>query len=306
MRIGVDLGGTKIEAIALADDGTIRARRRISSPRGDYRITIETIRDLVRAIESDAGAAGPVGVGIPGTISPATGLIKNAPNADWLIGRPLDTDLAAALGRRTRLANDANCFALSEASDGAGYGYPVVFGAILGTGCGAGIVVDGRALVGPNAIAGEWGHVPLPWREGDELPGPACGCGKRGCQETYLSGTGLERDFREVTGRSLDGSAIVAAAASGEQDAELALQRYEHRLARGLAAILNVLDPDIIVLGGGLSNLERLYTNVPRLWGTFAFSDTVITPLVKNHHGDSSGVRGAAWLWPPGTAATPI
>ncbi len=305
MRIGVDLGGTKIEAIALADDGAIRARRRVRAPRGDYQATVLAIRDLVQAIEADAGATGPVGVGIPGTISPATGLIKNA-NSVWLIGHALDHDLTAATGRRVRLANDANCFALSEASDGAGRGYPVVFGAILGTGCGSGIVVDGRVLVGPNAIAGEWGHVPLPWREPAELPGPLCYCGKYGCQETFMSGTGLELDFRQTTGRALEGSAIVAAAASGDRDAELALQRYEHRLARGLAAILNVLDPDVIVLGGGLSNLERLYENVPRLWGAFAFSDTVVTPLVKNHHGDSSGVRGAAWLWPPGTAATPI
>lgn len=305
MRIGVDLGGTKIEAIALADDGTIRARRRVRAPRGDYRATVMAIRDLVQAIEADAGTPSPVGIGIPGTISPATGLIKNA-NSVWLIGHALDHDLMEATGRRIRLANDANCFALSEASDGAGRGYPVVFGAILGTGCGSGIVVDGRVLVGPNAIAGEWGHVPLPWREPSELPGPLCYCGKYGCQETFMSGTGLERDFREATGRTLDGSAIVAAAAAGDEAAELALQRYEHRLARGLAAILNVLDPDVVVLGGGLSNLERLYTNVPKLWGAFAFSDTVTTPLVKNQHGDSSGVRGAAWLWPPGTAATPI
>lgn len=305
MRIGVDLGGTKIEAIALADDGAIRARRRVPAPRGDYRATVAAIRDLVQATEADAGEAGPVGVGIPGTISPATGLIKNA-NSVWLIGHALDNDLAAATGRRIRLANDANCFALSEASDGAGHGHAVVFGAILGTGCGSGIVVDGRVISGPNAIAGEWGHIPLPWREADELPGPLCYCGKYGCQETFLSGTGLELDFRLTTGRPLSGNAIVAAATSGDPAAEQALQRYEHRLARGLAAILNVLDPDIVVLGGGLSNLERLYTNVPRLWGAFAFSDTVVTSLVKNRHGDSSGVRGAAWLWPPGTAATPI
>ncbi|HLT78922.1 MAG TPA: ROK family protein [Ferrovibrio sp.] len=305
MRIGVDLGGTKIEAIALADDGTIRARRRIPAPRGDYRATVTAIRDLVQATEAEAGEAGPVGVGIPGTISPATGLIKNA-NSVWLIGHAMDRDLTAATGRRVRLANDANCFALSEASDGAGRGYPVVFGAILGTGCGSGIVVDGRVLVGPNAIAGEWGHIPLPWREPSELPGPLCYCGKYGCQETFLSGTGLELDFRQATGRELDGSAIVAAAGAGDQAAELALQRYEHRLARGLAAILNVLDPDVVVLGGGLSNLDRLYANVPRLWAAFAFSDTVTTPLVKNQHGDSSGVRGAAWLWPPGTPPAPI
>lgn len=302
MRIGVDLGGTKIEAIALADDGTVRSRRRVPAPRGDYRATVTAIRDLVAATEAEADASGPVGVGIPGTISPATGLIKNA-NSVWLIGHPLDRDLAEATSRPVRLANDANCFALSEASDGAGTGYRTVFGAILGTGAGSGIVVDGRPLVGPNAIAGEWGHNPLPWPQPDERPGPLCYCGKYGCQETFLSGTGLSLDFRTATGRDLDGPAIAAAAESGDPQAEAAMQRYEHRLARGLAAILNVLDPDIVVLGGGLSNLERLYTNVPRLWGAFVFSDSVATPLRKNHHGDSSGVRGAAWLWPAGADA---
>jgi fructokinase len=300
MRIGIDLGGTKIEAIALDDDGSIRARRRVPAPRGDYSATVQALRDLSAAVESEAGAQGPIGVGIPGTISPATGLIKNA-NSVWLIGHPLDKDLSAATGRPVRLANDANCFALSEASDGAAMGHGVVFGAILGTGCGSGIVVDGRVLSGPNAIAGEWGHNPLPWPQPDELPGPQCYCGKRGCQETYMSGTGLERDFAAATGRPLKGSDIVAAAEAGDAQAEAALQRYENRLARGLAAILNVLDPDVVVLGGGLSNLDRLYRNVPRLWGAFVFSDVVTTPLVKNKHGDSSGVRGAAWLWPLGS-----
>lgn len=297
IRIGIDLGGTKIEAIALANDGTIRVRRRVPAPRGDYRATVTALRDLVQAVESEVGTTGPVGVGIPGTISPATGLIKNA-NSVWLIGHPLDRDLVEATGRPVRLANDANCFALSEASDGAGAGHGVVFGAILGTGCGSGIVVDGRIVSGPNSIAGEWGHNPLPWPQGDELPGPKCYCGKFGCQETYMAGTGLERDFREQTGRDLKGADIVAAASSGDMQAEAALQRYEHRLARGLAAIINVIDPDIVVLGGGMSNQDRLYRNVPKLWGAFVFSDTVVTPLVKNRHGDSSGVRGAAWLWP--------
>ncbi|WP_300299478.1 ROK family protein [Ferrovibrio sp.] len=301
LRIGIDLGGTKIEAIALTDDGRIQARRRVPAPRGDYHATVTALRDLTAAVAAEAGettTTAPVGVGIPGTISPATGLIKNA-NSTWLIGHPLDHDLTAATGRRVRLANDANCFALSEASDGAGAGKAVVFGAILGTGCGAGIVVDGRALTGPNAIAGEWGHNPLPWPQPDELPGPLCYCGKHGCQETFLSGTGLELDFSTQTGRDLDGPAIVAAAEAGDPAAEATLRRYEHRLARGLATILNVLDPDIVVLGGGLSNLTRLYETVPRLWGAYVFSDTVTTPLVKNHHGDSSGVRGAAWLWAP-------
>jgi fructokinase len=297
IRIGIDLGGTKIEAIALEGDGTIRARRRVPAPRGDYQATVTALRDLAQAVENEANATGPIGVGIPGTISPATGLIKNA-NSVWLIGHPLDQDLAAATGRPVRLANDANCFALSEASDGAGAGHGVVFGVILGTGCGSGIVVDGRIVSGPNSIAGEWGHNPLPWPQPDELPGPKCYCGKFGCQETFLAGTGLERDFREQTGRDLKGADIVAAAEAGNAQAEAALQRYEHRLARGLAAILNVLDPDIVVLGGGMSNQDRLYRNVPKLWGAFVFSDTVVTPLVKNKHGDSSGVRGAAWLWP--------
>lgn len=297
IRIGIDLGGTKIEAVALESDGTIRVRRRVPAPRGDYRATVTALRDLVQAVESEAGTTGPIGMGIPGTISPATGLIKNA-NSVWLIGHPLDRDLVEATGRSVRLANDANCFALSEASDGAGAGHGVVFGAILGTGCGSGIVVDGRIVSGPNSIAGEWGHNPLPWPRGDELPGPKCYCGKFGCQETYMAGTGLERDFREQTGRDLKGAEIVAAAESGDLQAEAALQRYEHRLARGLAAIINVVDPDIVVLGGGMSNQDRLYRNVPKLWGAFVFSDTVVTPLVKNRHGDSSGVRGAAWLWP--------
>jgi fructokinase len=297
IRIGIDLGGTKIEAIALEGDGTIRVRRRVPAPRGDYRATLTALRDLTQAVESEAGTIGPIGVGIPGTISPATGLIKNA-NSVWLIGHPLDRDLAEATGRSVRLANDANCFALSEASDGAGAGHGVVFGAILGTGCGSGIVVDGRIMSGPNSIAGEWGHNPLPWPQADELPGPKCYCGKFGCQETYMAGTGLERDFREQTGRDMKGADIVGAAEAGDMQAEAALQRYEHRLARGLAAILNVIDPDVVVLGGGMSNQDRLYRNVPKLWGAFVFSDTVVTPLVKNHHGDSSGVRGAAWLWP--------
>lgn len=304
MRIGIDLGGTKIEAIALDDDGGIRARRRIPAPRDDYDATVRALRDLSQVVESEAGATGPIGVGIPGTISPATGLIKNA-NSVWLIGHPLDQDLTAATGRPVRLANDANCFALSEASDGAAMGHGVVFGAILGTGCGAGIVVDGRVISGPNAIAGEWGHNPLPWPQPDELPGPPCYCGKRGCQETWLSGTGLARDFLATTGRTLKGDEIAAAAEVGDMQAEAALQRYENRLARGLAAILNVLDPDVVVLGGGLSNLDRLYRNLPRLWGAFVFSDVVTTPLVKNRHGDSSGVRGAAWLWPVSPKSAP-
>lgn len=299
MRIGVDLGGTKIEAIALADDGRVLTRRRISAPRDVYPDTVTTIRDLVLAIEAEAGAKGSVGVGIPGTVSPATGLIKNA-NSVWLIGHPLDRDLSEALRRPVRLGNDANCFALSEASDGAGKGYGTVFGVILGTGCGAGIVVNGHALVGPNAIAGEWGHNPLPWPQQDELPGPNCYCGLQGCNETWLSGPGFEADFGKASGRQLPAAGIAAAAEAGDVEAEAALQRLEGRLARALAAVLNLLDPNVIVLGGGLSNIDRLYRTVPGLWLAHAFSDSITTPLLKNHHGDSSGVRGAAWLWPIG------
>lgn len=303
MRIGVDLGGSKIEAIALADDGAIRARRRINAPRDDYAHTIRAIRDLVMQIEQEAGATrpSPVGIGIPGTISPATGLVKNA-NSVWLIGHAMDHDLQAALQRPVRLGNDANCFALSEASDGAGAGYRSVFGVILGTGCGGGIVVDGKCLLGPNAIAGEWGHNPLPWPEHSELPGQLCYCGLHGCTETWISGTGFEADFARATGQQLKSPAIAALAEQGDAAAEAALLRLENRLARALAAVLNLLDPDVVVLGGGLSNLDRLYERVPLLWTRWAFSDHVATPLKRNQHGDSSGVRGAAWLWAIGEA----
>lgn len=299
MRIGIDLGGTKIEAIALADDGRVVLRRRVVAPRGIYAETVTAIRDLVLAVETELGTRGSVGIGIPGTISPATGLIKNA-NSVWLIGHPLDRDLGEALGRPVRLGNDANCFALSEASDGAGQGYGTVFGVILGTGCGAGIVVNGRPLVGPNAIAGEWGHNPLPWPQPNELPGPDCYCGLQGCIETWISGSGFEADFAMISGCQLHASEIAAAATAGDAAAEAALQRLERRLARALAMVLNLLDPDAIVLGGGLSNIDRLYRTVPDLWLAHAFSDAITTPLLKNHHGDSSGVRGAAWLWPIG------
>ncbi|WP_428246672.1 ROK family protein [Ferrovibrio sp.] len=301
MRIGVDLGGTKIEAIALGDDGAIRARRRISAPRDDYTATIRAIRDLVQVVDSEAniirfGPPAPVGVGIPGTISPATGLVKNA-NSVWLIGHAMDHDLQAALQRPVRLGNDANCFALSEAADGAGQGYRTVFGVILGTGCGAGIVVNGQCLLGPNAIAGEWGHNPLPWPELGELPGPDCYCGLQGCNETWLSGPGFEADYARASGTPRQATDIVTLAELGDAQAEAALQRLESRLARALAGVMNLLDPDAIVLGGGLSNIERLYANVPKLWQRWAFSDHVTTPLLRNRHGDSSGVRGAAWLW---------
>jgi fructokinase len=301
MRIGVDLGGTKIEAVVLAGDGRIVFRQRVAAPRGDYSATIEALAKLVEAGEAAVGTTCTVGVGIPGAISPASGLVKNA-NSTWLIGRPLEQDLAARLRRPVRLANDANCFALSEASDGAGAGASIVFGVILGTGVGGGIVVNGRPLVGANAVSGEWGHNPLPAPQGSgadaESPGPACYCGRTGCIETFLSGPGLTRDLQRHGGPELSPVDIVALAARGDAEAESCLERYEDRLARGLASAINFLDPDVIVLGGGLSNVSRFYVSVPRLWTKYAFSDAVTTRLLPPVHGDSSGVRGAAWLWP--------
>ncbi|VUX47039.1 manno(fructo)kinase [Candidatus Defluviicoccus seviourii] len=299
MRIGIDLGGTKIEGIVLDAAGEVRWRRRVATPRDDYAGTLATVARLVQALEQDCGARCSVGVGIPGTLSAATGRVKNA-NATWLNDRALDADLVQALGRPIRLANDANCLAVSEASDGAGAGTAVVFGVILGTGVGGGIVVHGRPLAGANGIAGEWGHNPLPWPGPDEQPGPPCYCGKHGCIETFLSGPGFQRDFEEATGQALAPPEIVARAVAGEPVAAAALCRYEHRLARALASVINVLDPDVIVLAGGMSNIERLYASVPALWRAFVFSDAVVTRLARNHHGDSSGVRGAAWLWPAG------
>jgi fructokinase len=296
IRIGVDLGGTKIEALALRPDGAELLRRRVPTPRDDYAATIATIAQLVEAFDGALGRHGTVGIGMPGALSPASGLVKNA-NSVWLNGRPLARDLEARLGRPLRLANDANCFALSEARDGAAAGARVVFGVIVGTGTGGGLAVDGRVLTGPNAIAGEWGHNPLPWPREEEWPGPPCYCGKTGCIETFLSGPGLARDHRTRTGAALEPAEIVARAAGGDPAAEATLARYEARMARALASVINVLDPDVIVLGGGLSNLARLYTAVPRLWGPCVFSDRVDTPLVPPRHGDASGARGAAWLW---------
>ena len=302
MRIGVDLGGTKIEAAVLADDGRSVLRKRVHTPQANYDETIEILAKLVEGCEAAIGASASVGVGIPGAISPATGLVKNA-NSTWLIGRPLQEDLSRRLARPVRLANDANCFALSEAVDGAGAGADTVFGVILGTGVGAGIVVGGHVLTGANAVCGEWGHNPLPGMRGGtgdsvEWPGPPCYCGRSGCIETFLSGPGLARDFQQHSGRQLSPADVVLCASRGDQEAEACLVRYEDRLARGLAAIINVLDPEVIVLGGGLSNVERLYANVPRLWARYVFSDAVVTRLLPPLHGDSSGVRGAAWLWP--------
>jgi fructokinase len=292
MRIGVDMGGTKIEAIALDDDGRECARRRIATPAGDYQATVTAVAGLVADIRETVGPVPGIGVGIPGTISPATGLVKNA-NSTCLIGHPLDRDLEAALGCPVVLANDANCFVMSEAADGAAAGADVVFGVILGTGVGGGIIVRGRSMGGPNAIAGEWGHNPLPWPNDADRPGPTCYCGLQGCIETFVSGTGFARDY----GGGVAAPEIIAQAEAGEHAAMQALERYEDRLARCLASVINVLDPDVIVLGGGMSNVERLYETVPRLWGQWVFSDVTATPLRRNVHGDSSGVRGAAWLW---------
>ena len=295
-RIGIDLGGTKIEAVLMDPAGEILRRERVPTPRDDYRVTIETILQLVEQFERDLGAPATVGIGTPGAISPATGLVKNA-NSVWLNGKPLLHDLQRELNREVRMANDADCFALSEAIDGAGRDAEIVFGVILGTGVGGGIVVGRRLLAGPNAIAGEWGHNGLPWPRDEERPGPPCYCGLTGCIETFLSGPGLERDHAAVVGASLSGAEIVAAAEQGDAQADAAMQRYEQRLARALAAVINIVDPHVIVLGGGLSQVLRLYENVPSLWEPFVFSDRVDTRLVPPVHGDSGGVRGAAWLW---------
>lgn len=298
-RVGIDLGGTKIEGIALARDGSIAARHRVATPTAEgYEAIVAAVAALVRTIEVDAGCDGAsVGVGTPGSLSRATGLVRNS-NTVCLNGRALDRDLAAAIGRDVRIANDANCFALSEASDGAAAGAEVVFGVILGTGTGGGVVVRGDLVTGRNAIAGEWGHAPLPWPEDHERPGPACYCGRSGCIETFLSGPGLSRDHEETTGQHLDGREIVSRAGGGDPASEGTMKRYEHRLARALAMVIDVIDPDVIVLGGGLSGIARLYANVAPLLARWVFSDTVETRIARPMHGDSSGVRGAAWLWP--------
>ena len=295
LALGIDLGGSKIEIIALDEQGAVLLRRRRPSPRGSYQATLTAIRELVAGVEAELGTRGTVGFGTPGAISPATGLLKNS-NSTWLNGKPLDRDLAEVLERPIALANDADCLALSEATDGAAAGAATVFAVILGTGVGGGLAVHGKVLAGLNAIAGEWGHNPLPWPEPDELPGPPCYCGLAGCIETWLSGPGLARDYQLHARVARDPPAIVAAAAQGDAPADAALRRYEHRLARGLAAVINLLDPQAIVLGGGLSQLARLYAAVPAIWERYVFSDTVRTSLVPAMHGDSSGVRGAAWL----------
>jgi fructokinase len=299
LRIGVDMGGTKIEVLAMNRSGTELARERVATPRFDYAGTVATIAGEVRRIEEKLGARGTVGVAIPGTVSSRTGLVKNA-NSTWINGMPFDRDLAAALGREVRLANDANCLAVSEATDGAGAGRHVVFAVILGTGCGGGIAVDGRVHSGMNGVAGEWGHNSLPWPRAEEFPGPACYCGRNGCIETWISGPALEADYKRTVGSALalDGPKIVAAAMTGETAAVACLERFEDRLARSLAHVVNMLDPDVIVLGGGLSRIERLYEKTPTLLREYTFGKECDTPVLPAKHGDSSGVRGAAWLWP--------
>ena len=304
IRIGIDLGGTKIEALAIDAGGRERARKRIGSPAGDYALTIEAIRGLVAEVESGLGVRARVGIGTPGAVSPASGRIKNA-NSTQLNGRPLVADLVQALGREVRVANDADCFALSEASDGAGAGRRVVFGVILGTGVGGGLVVDGRPWVGPNAIAGEWGHNELPSRTEAGLPATECYCGRRRCIETYLSGPGLAADHARLASAAstaADARQVVALARAGDVQAKAALDRYCRRLASALATVINIVDPDVIVLGGGLSQIDELYPALPPLLAEYVFSDRCDTPVLRNRHGDASGVRGAAWLWPAGEA----
>jgi fructokinase len=297
MRIGIDVGGTKIEGIALALSGVELRRVRITAPRDDYRQTVAAIGSVITDLEAGTGGRGSIGIGIPGVVSPATGLVKNA-NSTWLNGRPLAEDLQAALGRPVRLANDANCFTLSEATDGAGAGAAVVFGVILGTGCGGGLAVHQRILEGPNAVAGEWGHNPLPWPRDGEWPGRPCYCGRTGCIETFLSGPSLANDYVSIGGDAVDAIEISRRLhAAHDQAASICLGRYEDRLARALTAVINLLVPDVIVLGGGVSNIERLYANVPPLLRPFG-GEPPRTRLARAAHGDSSGVRGAAWLWP--------
>ena len=298
-RIGIDLGGTKIELVVLDAGGHERWRRRVPTPQGDYAGTLRAIAALVEEAEHVTGAGARVGIGTPGSPSPRDGRIRNA-NSTCLYGQPLQHDLEALLRRPLRLANDANCLAMSEAADGAGAGAGTVFAAILGTGVGGGIVVDRTLLVGANAIAGEWGHNPLPLPTADDLPLPACYCGRAGCIETWLSGPGMAADHLRQGGEALDAATIAARAADGDARCVATLERYEARLARALAGVINLLDPDVIVLGGGLSRIERLYANVPRLWGAHVFSEQVETRLLPARHGDASGVRGAAWLWPAG------
>ncbi len=296
LRLGIDLGGTKIEGCVLGAGGAEAARQRILAPQGNYEDTLAALVGLIRDLEKQAGAAVTVGIGMPGSLSPSTGLVRNA-NSTWLNGRPLHQDLEAALGRPIRMANDANCFALSEATDGAGAGARSVFGIIIGTGCGGGLVFDGHVLEGARGIGGEWGHNPLPWAEPDEHPGPTCWCGRKGCMEMWASGTGLSGDYKRRTGELVSGHEIVARAALGEPAAKTSLDRHASRLARGLAHVINIVDPEIVVLGGGLSKLPHLYEVLPSLAAPYVFSDVPAITIRPPKWGDASGVRGAAWLW---------
>lgn len=296
MRIGIDMGGTKIEGIALADSGEELLRIRVKTPRYDYEATIEAIAGIVRKLEAQTNQKGTVGIGIPGAISPQTGLVKNA-NSTWIIGRQFDLDLENAMARKIRLANDANCLAVSEAVDGAGAGAKVVFAIIIGTGCGGGIAIDQQVHGGLHSIAGEWGHISLGWMRPEEYPGTDCYCGQRGCLETFISGTGFENEYEKQTGVHKSGREIAELLEQDDADAEKVMQIYENRLARAIATAVNIIDPDVLVLGGGMSNLARLYKNVPELVQTWTFGGEFTTPIRPAKHGDSSGVRGAAWLW---------
>lgn len=298
LRIGIDLGGTKTEVIALdGNTGEELFRKRVDTPYDDYAGTVRAIKDLVEETEATIGEKGTVGLGTPGAISPATGLMKNA-NSTWLIGKPFDKDLQEALNRPIKIANDADCLAVSEATDGAGAGFATVWAVIIGTGSGSGIVVNKTLVTGPNAIAGEWAHNQQPWASDEEIAsvGP-CYCGKNGCIEQFISGTGLKKDYFRATGNLLKGHEIVALADAGDEQAEACVSRYEDRLARAMASVINILDPHVVVLGGGVSNYKRLYTSIPKLWEKYVFSDTVSTKLLPAKFGDSSGIRGAAWLW---------
>lgn len=297
MRIGIDLGGTKIEALAIDDHGAELARYRIDTPRDDYDATVAAMAGLVRRLEEETGNTATVGAGIPGAISRVTGLVKNA-NSTWLNGRALHKDLSVALARDVRVANDANCLAVSEATDGAAAGKHLVYGLILGTGCGGGVAIDGRVHAGPNGVGGEWGHNPLPWPKPEETPGPACYCGKNGCLEMWVSGTGVALDHKMVTGNALTTREIVADFESGDPEGIATMERFGDRLARGLATVINMLDPDIVVVGGGLSRAKHIYEELPRRLPQYVFGGEVSTKIVPARYGDSSGVRGAAWLWP--------
>ncbi|MCK4675277.1 MAG: ROK family protein [Gammaproteobacteria bacterium] len=296
IKIGIDLGGTKIEGIVLSEAGDELFRHRVATPQDDYKATLKSIIDLIGRLENDSGEKGSIGICTPGALSPATGLLRNS-NSVCMNGKPVLDDLQNSLDQEIRIANDANCFALSEATDGVAKDASVVFGVIIGTGTGAGIVIDKKVLLGSNAIAGEWGHNPLPWPEDFELPGPECYCGKHGCIETWLSGPGIVRDHELHNNAFIDAEILDNKARFGDEEANETLQRYEDRMARSLAHVINILDPDVIVLGGGMGNIKSLYKNVPEIWGDYVFSDTVSTKLLAPLYGDSSGVRGAAWLW---------